>query len=112
GTSLLVLANQYNLSLGRLLDFNDLKLEDVLIYGQLIFLQRKRKTGATPYHQVLPGETLYHIAQREGIRLESLLELNHLKENQQPAPGEKLYLQAKAPARPRLVSESRADLAV
>ena len=112
GTSLLVLANQYKLSLGRLLDFNDLKQEDVLIYGQLIFLQRKRKTGATPYHQVLPGETLYHIAQREGIRLESLLELNHLKENQQPAPGEKLYLQAKAPARPRLVSESRADLAV
>jgi len=112
GTSLLMLANQYNLPLGRLLDFNDLKQEDVLIHGQLIFLQRKRKTGATAHHTVLPGETLYSIAQQEGIRLESLLSLNHLKENQQPAAGEKLYLQATAPARPRLVSESQADLAV
>lgn len=103
GSSLLVLANQYNISLSRLLDFNDLKQEDVLVRSQLLFLQRKRKSGATEFHTVQPSETLYDIAQTEGIRLESLLEYNFLQQHMQPASGENLYLRATAPGRPKLV---------
>ncbi len=44
GTSLLGIAQQYDISLGRLLDFNDIKDKDVLEKSQLVFLQRKRKT--------------------------------------------------------------------
>ena len=102
GSSLLVLANQYDISLARLLDFNDLKQEDVLVKSQLLFLQRKRRVGATDLHKVQPNETLYDIAQAEGIRLESLLSYNFLEENMQPAPGENLYLRATGPGRPRL----------
>jgi LysM repeat protein len=102
GTSLLVLANEHNISLGRLLDFNDLKQEDVLIKSQLLFLQRKRKMGATEFHTVQPNETLYDIAQAEGIRLESLLEYNFLQQHMLPAVGENLFLRATAPGRPRL----------
>jgi LysM repeat protein len=102
GTSLLVLANQYNIPLGRLLDFNDMKQEDVLVRSQLLFLQRKRKSGPTEFHTVQPNETLYDIAQSEGIRLESLLEYNFLQQHMQPAAGENLYLKATAPGRPKL----------
>ncbi len=105
GTSLLAIARQYDISLRRLLDFNDMNKEDVLTEDQLVFLQRKRKTGANEFHTVQPGESLYDICQAEAIRLESLLEYNHLKEEGQPAPGEKLYLHTKAPAGPRLVEE-------
>ena len=105
GSSLLVLANQYNISLGRLLDFNDLKQEDVLVRNQLLFLQRKRKSGEKDIHRVLANETLYDIAQSEGIRLESLLEYNFLQEYMQPAPGENLYLRGTAPGRPKLQSD-------
>jgi LysM repeat protein len=105
GTSLLSIAKLYDVSLGRLFDFNDLDKEDVLIKDQLIFLQRKRKTGAEEFHVVQPGETLYSISQSEGIRLESLLEYNHLDENSRPAIGERLYLQKRADAAPRLASD-------
>ena len=69
---------------------------------QLVYLQRKRKTGNSQYHTVLPGETLHGIAQQEAIRLESLLELNHLEADMQPAAGEQLSLQNKSVTKPRL----------
>ena len=106
GTSMLGLAQKYDVGLGRLLDFNDLgRNEDVLIRDQLIFLQRKRKTGAAETHVVKKGELLYDICQAEGMRLEALRKLNRLDMGEEPAPGEKLYLQSKASARPKLASE-------
>ena len=102
GTSYLKLADENNISLSRIFEFNELKPSDVSERDGLVYLQRKRKTGASEYHVVAEGETLYDIAQIEGLRLESLLEYNFLKENLQPATGERLYLQGKAPAVPKL----------
>jgi len=106
GTSLLAIAQQYDVSLAKIFDFNDMPQEDVLLHDQLIFLQRKRKTGANEYHVVEKGETLYSISQMEGIRMESLLEYNLLKPGMMPAVGEKLNLQRKADYPPRLQQEN------
>ncbi len=107
GTSLLGIAKQYDISLKHLLDFNEMEEEegDVLAQDQLVFLQRKRKSGETEFHEVKPGETLYDICQTEGIRLESLIGYNYLQDQPQPAVGEKLYLQSKAPERPKLAKD-------
>ncbi len=107
GTSLLALANQHGLTLSRLLEFNDMTPGegDVLAQDQLVFLQRKRKQGAIDFHQVQVGETMYDIAQAEGVRYESVLELNQLQVGQEPAPGEKVNLKDKCLQRPRLLSE-------
>ena len=75
---------------------------EALSNGQLIYLQRKRKTGSNEFHTVKDGETLKDVAREEGIRIESLLEYNHLQNHMQAAPGEQLYLRAKAPAMPKL----------
>lgn len=104
GMSLLAIAGQYEVPLGRLLEFNDMQQEDVLVKGQLIFLQRKRRTGSTEYHVVRAGENLYDISQAEGVRFEDMLEMNQLTPGVQPAVGERIFLQGTAPARPRLVS--------
>jgi mannosyl-glycoprotein endo-beta-N-acetylglucosaminidase/LysM domain-containing protein len=104
GVSLLAVANQYAIPLGRLLDFNDMKEEDVLVKGQLVFLQRKRRTGSNVFHLVRPGENLYDICQAEGIRLQDMLEMNQLASGEQPAPGERIYLQGSAPSRPKLIN--------
>ena len=106
GTSLLSLAEKYDVAFKRLLDFNEFKKEEEnsLPSGQLIFLQRKRKTGANEFHIVKEGESVYDICQAEAIRLESLLEYNHLANGMQPAVGETLYLKEKAPSRPALLS--------
>jgi flagellum-specific peptidoglycan hydrolase FlgJ len=102
GTSWLQLAQQYDVPLARLLDFNDVYSDGVLVKGQLIFLQRKRKTGDKEFHTVKPGETVYTIAQTEGIRIEALRQLNKLPVGAEPAVGEKLYLQTAAPQTPAL----------
>jgi LysM repeat protein len=102
GVSLLSISNQYQVPLARLLEFNDMKQEDVLTADQLIFLQRKRKTGMSPVHIVQPGESLYSICQSEGIRYESVLEFNRMNAGEEPAPGEKIYLQSAASIRPAL----------
>jgi hypothetical protein len=102
GVSLLSLSNRYEIPLARLLEFNDMNQEDVLNNDQLIFLQRKRKAGSTPFHIVLAGESMYTICQAEGIRYDNILEFNRLKPGEEPAPGEKIYLQAISDIKPAL----------
>lgn len=102
GTSYLSIAQQYNVSLGRLYEFNELRQSEFASTDQLVFLQRKRKTGNEEFHTVRPGETLHDIAQQQAIRLESLLEYNGLREDMQPAIGERLALRGKSNAKPRL----------
>jgi LysM repeat protein len=102
GTSWISIAKQYDIDLKKLFEFNDLEQSEVTNSDQLVFLQRKRKTGANEIHEVKTGETIYDIAQLEGIRMESLLQLNLLLENERPAIGERLYLKTKATAKPKL----------
>ena len=102
GMSFLALAGQYNIPLVRIFEFNDMKETEAVASDQLIFLQRKRKTGNNEFHIVQPGETLHAIAQQEALRIESLLEYNFLKPGDQPAAGEQLNLRVKSSAKPKM----------
>ncbi len=92
GTSLLSLANQYDLPLSKLVEFNDLSEMDVLDADRLLFIEKKLKKGAGDFHVVAEGESLHDICQQEGIRLDSLLEYNRLTKNSTITAGNKLYL--------------------
>ncbi|MBD0289080.1 MAG: LysM peptidoglycan-binding domain-containing protein, partial [Flavisolibacter sp.] len=102
GTAFLALAEEHRIPLARLFDFNDMQPQESVTEDALVYLQRKRKAGANETHIVAPGETLHSIAQAEGMRIENLLEYNHLKKGMQPAVGAALYLQKEAPERPHL----------
>lgn len=93
GVSLLSVATQYELPLGRLLEFNDLREEDILVKDQLLFLQRKRRVGATEFHVVLQGETLYDICQLEGLRYEDLQKMNPTQHEGPLTAGDRIRLQ-------------------
>ena len=102
GTPYLSIAEKYNVSLGRIFEFNELRQAEVAANDQLVYLQRKRRTGNDEYHIVRPGESLRDIAQQQGIRLESLMEYNWLKNDMQPAIGERLALRSKNTVMPKL----------
>jgi hypothetical protein len=104
GTAFLKIAHDNDVSLPRLFEFNDMKPVDIAERDQLIYLQRKRKIGTEDFHVVQEGETLYDIAQVQGIRMESLLEYNLLKQGMQPAVGEKLNLKWRVSQMPRLLA--------
>jgi len=110
GSSFLAIAQEYNVPLARVFEFNDMAQTEVVNKDQLIYLQRKRKTGNNEFHTIQPGETLYDIAQQEAIRLETLLEYNLLKQDMKPAIGEKLNLQIKAATMPRLALKENYSL--
>jgi LysM repeat protein len=106
GSSYLEIAQRYEIPLTKLFEFNDLKPLEVTATDQLVFVQRKRKTGEHEFHVVQPGEDVYAIAQTEAIRLESLLEYNNLTGGMQPAVGETLSLRSKTSLIPRLISKN------
>ena len=102
GTSYLTIAQQYEIPLAKLFEFNDIKQQEIASSDQLVFIQRKRKIGEHEFHVVQPGENINSIAQTEAIRLESLLEYNNLGADMQPAAGENLYLRSKSSSTPKL----------
>ncbi|MBA4198462.1 MAG: N-acetylmuramoyl-L-alanine amidase [Chitinophaga sp.] len=102
GTSLLLIANQYDLDLSKLLSFNEMPETSVLENDNLIFLEKKMKKGATDFHIVAANESLHDICQKEGVQLESVLQYNNLQKNMQPIAGEKIYLRSVAPATPKI----------
>ncbi|HTM91279.1 MAG TPA: glucosaminidase domain-containing protein [Flavisolibacter sp.] len=104
GTAFLKIAHDNDLSLSKLFEFNDMKPVDIAESDQLMYLQRKRKIGTEDFHVVQEGETLHDIAQVQGIRMESLLEYNLLKQGMQPAVGEKLNLKWRVSQMPRLLA--------
>jgi LysM repeat protein len=93
GTSLLVVANKHNISLSKLMDFNDMTEEGLLGKDQFIYLEKKSKTGDKEYYIVEPGETLYDVAQNNGMQLKYLLEYNDLKTDSKVNVKTKLFLQ-------------------
>lgn len=95
GTPYLAIASQYGVDLSRLFEYNDMPRAEETGADQLIFLQPKRKNGATDFHLVTEGESLHTIAQKEGIRLESLLEYNGMAKHNHPQPGIRLSLKKK-----------------
>jgi LysM repeat protein len=106
GTSLLLLANQYDLPLSKLLEFNDLEDVPVLPSDNLIFIEKKMKKGAVDYHVVSTNETVYTISQKEGVRLESLVAFNGISKYAQPLIGEKIYLRTPAPSTPKQIKDN------
>jgi hypothetical protein len=94
GTSLLALASTHKISYKSLLDFNEIGGSDILNKDRLIYLEKKPKKGAKDFHVVSSSETIEDIAQKEGVRLESLMEYNALPKGSQPAAGTKIYLRA------------------
>ncbi|WP_153796466.1 glucosaminidase domain-containing protein [Foetidibacter luteolus] len=110
GTSLFALANNNSISFNKLLDYNELSKTDILEKSQLIFLEKKPKKGEKEIHIAALNETLYDICQQEGVSLKNLLEYNRLSSGtQQPAAGEKIYLQKPAAKAPKLAPRNGAS---
>ncbi|MBK8966219.1 MAG: LysM peptidoglycan-binding domain-containing protein [Lewinellaceae bacterium] len=100
GETLQHIAGLYNIPLEKLAACNDhVYLPDqALGLGAWVYLQPKNESwpGPEQFHQVEPGQLLFDIAQRYGIRLESLRHRNGLRAGQEPAAYEYIRLQGKA----------------
>ena len=75
------IAKANGLFVKELLKFNDLKGKPELKAGEVVYLQKKKKSAAegVEMHVVEKGETLRGISQRYGVRIKDLCKINALE---------------------------------
>ncbi len=88
------IGKEVGISYRKLAKYNERDKKDQLAAGDIIYLKKKQKKAPKQYknyqHIVKAGESMYSIAQKYGIRLESLYKINHLSPNYTIYPGVKL----------------------
>jgi len=110
GTSYFAIASEYKIDLAKIFEFNEMEQAEFTAADELVYLQRKRKTGNDEFHIVQPGETLHDIAQKQAIRTESLMELNWLRPGDMPAVGVRMSLKKKATSSLKLALKNNYSL--
>ena len=99
GDMLLQYAMKYNVRYSKLLEINDM-VDGPVPDDSYIYLEKKLSTGINAQHTVAYGETLWVIAQKEGMQLKRLTALNLLSTDDIPATGAVLQLQFPAAKKP------------
>ncbi len=92
GTSMLVIATKNDIQLAKLLSYNELAEDGMLAKNQYVFLEKKSKTGDKDFYISKPGQSLYDIAQTNGIQLQTMLDYNKLWGNEDVKAGTKIFL--------------------
>ena len=81
GTSLLAIAENYNIALSTLLDYNDLKSDGIIKEKTWVYLQKKLAEGKRDTYITSGTETVEEIAHVNAIQLTKLLEYNGWREH-------------------------------
>lgn len=74
---------------------NDLKVSDAITEGQILYLEPKKRQAALPSCVVGPGDSMYSISQRFGVRLSYLYKYNGIQPGDEPVSGTTIYLRKK-----------------
>ncbi|CAN5241372.1 glucosaminidase domain-containing protein [soil metagenome] len=99
GTSLLAVASAHRINLNKLLEFNDLTEDGLLKTDQYIYLEKKSKEGSAETYISQLNETLWDVAQKNGVRLQNLISYNIIlpQVNGQLAVGTTILLKGISP---------------
>ncbi len=101
GETLPDLARRASQRLGEFLKHNELSGFDAVIAGRPYFLEAKRDEGAVEYHVLQPGESIFDVAQKYGMRQRAIYAKNRLVRTDELRPGRLLWLRH---VRPREVA--------
>ena len=94
GDSFESIGKELGVPASKLAKYNERNIGDPLHEGDVIYLKKKQKRADVRYkdqcHVVQPGESMYLISQRYGIRLSSLYKINNLGSDYTIRPGHRL----------------------
>ena len=91
------IATQQSLWLWELLEFNDIKKDQKLSEGVIVYLEQKKKKSKSEFHIVEEGDSMHSISQLYGVQLAKLKHRNRFDENQEVHVGQKVFLRKRKP---------------
>lgn len=97
GDTPMKIAKRHDMGAWQIRKYNDLKRNESLTPGDVIYLQPKRNHAKEDTHTVLEGETLRDISQKHGVKMKRILKLNGLEKDYVPKAGDKLKLRSVGP---------------
>ncbi|MBU6120780.1 LysM peptidoglycan-binding domain-containing protein [Hymenobacter siberiensis] len=97
GETMADLARRGHQRLGEFLKHNELSAFDQVVTGRPYFLEKKRDVAAVPYHVLSPGERIFDVAQKYGIRQKAIYSKNRMARVEELRPGRVLWLQHTRP---------------
>ncbi|UII29050.1 LysM peptidoglycan-binding domain-containing protein [Fulvivirga maritima] len=94
------LAEKGELDLKKFLKYNDIDISDGLVAGQVYYFKKKKNKAKTHYYVIQPGESLWSVSQKFGIKLKKLKSKNRIRKNDDEVKaGRVLWLRFIRPAR-------------
>ncbi len=87
-----VLAIRGGLTLDKFKEYNDLTNYDKVKAGQVYYFEKKAGKAKSHYHTLLPGQTMWDVSQKYGLRLNKLLSKNRLEDEGGVKSGLVLWL--------------------
>ena len=100
GETVRTLAQRAGISPSKLVRYNDLTSEQgSIIPGKPYYTRQKGNRGSAHYHVAQPGESLWDVSQRVGIKLKKLVRNNRIEKNESLQPGRVLWLRFIRPER-------------
>jgi membrane-bound lytic murein transglycosylase D len=97
GETMVDLARRAHQRLGEFLRHNEMTGFDKLIVGRPYYLEKKRESAAVEYHVLQPGETVFDVAQKYGMRQKAVYAKNRMARVEELRPGRVLWLQHTRP---------------
>lgn len=90
------IAKRHNISVSKLLKYNDLHDKNQTLKSQeRFYLANKRNKCNKKYHTVRAGETFEDISNEYAVKLKLILKRNYAHPKDKPIAGEKVYLNTK-----------------
>lgn len=93
------LLEEFQLLRFELQKYNELPDNYVIIPGQILYIQPKRDKAevGSDFYTFKEGDTIYNVSQQYGVKLKNILEMNRLKEGEEPVAGQKIWLRSIKP---------------
>jgi membrane-bound lytic murein transglycosylase D len=92
GDNLKSLALAGGIELSRFLKVNEIDISHKIVTGNVYYFKPKKSKAREYYHTVMPGEDLWYISQKYGVKEQKLLSKNRLDNENGITPGLVLWL--------------------
>lgn len=97
GDNMAKLAMQAGIDKDDFLDYNDMRVFDLIVPGQVYYIASKRRKARVPYHVVKQDETLWEVSQQYGLSMKHLLRKNRMNKPEILKTGRILWLRHTRP---------------